>query len=219
MHCTLSPENTILLDKLIKSTKTEMISIEVDSIFQIYLISPDLSQLTIIKLEPSFFESFENTVLIQVSFPVRKLYKQNIKALQITLNDYTINLEYIFNAMKHTQTFDCLEAEIFDLDFQCEREIEIKLPGLKRILREIKDKQIKIEMKDSFKISGQHVEISIPQTNLDVDFTVDTEKFKSIVKISDHFYTIKFNLPAEISPLNITMEAPEIFLSTFISIE
>lgn len=219
MHCSLSPENTALLDKLIKSTKTEMINIEVDSIFQIYLTSPDLSQLTIIKLEPSFFESFESVMPRQVSFPVKKLYESNMKALTVTLNDYTISLEYIFDTMKYTKTFDCLEAEIFDLEFQCEREVAIELPGLKRILKEIKDKQIKIEMRDSFKISGKHVEISIPLTDLDVEFIVDTEKFKSIVQVSDHFYTIKFNLSSEVSPLNITMEAPEMFLSTFISVE
>lgn len=219
MKCVLSADKTILIDKLIKTTKSELLNIEIDNHIEIYLNSSDLSQLTIIKLEQSFFEFFENSKFHQIAFPTKKFYEPNMKTLEIILEDNKMILEYQFSNMKYIKTFDCLESVIFDIEFENEKEINIELYGFRNILKDIKDKQLKIEMKDSLKISGHGVEILLPETDLNVEFKIDTERFKSFVFIADYFYTTKFIFSTENSPLNITMESPEVFLTTFISVE
>lgn len=219
MHCSLSSEKTILLDKLIRSTKTELITMEVDSLVQIYLAPSDLSQLTIIKLDPSFFETFENSTYKLVSFPVIAFHESNMKSLDFQLEEHRVILEYHFDKMKHIKTFDSLEAEIFDIEFRGERGVEVDLPGLKRVLKELKGKNLRIRMGEYLRILGHDVEISMPQASMEAEFSINTEKFKLLVLISNNFYATKFGFSADLSPLNITMEGPDVSLSTFISIE
>lgn len=219
MRCKLSQEKAMTLDKLMRSAKSEIINIEVSSDFQIYLTAPDLSQLTTIRLDAAFFDEFECGTLVQASFTPRRFYEPNMRSLEMSLEGSQMKLKYVFDHMRHIKTFECQEADLFDLEFQGEREAEIELFGLRRILKDVRDKEVRIQMSDTLKISGENLEISIPQSGLDVEFSIDTEKLRSLVNISDNFYTTKFSFSSEPSPLNITMEAPDIFLSTFVSIE
>lgn len=219
MLFTLSPEKTLLLDRLIRTTKSEMISIEVASMLQIHLTAPDLSQMTIIRLECCFFEDFENQTHVRFAIPRRKFYEQNMKELKVSLDKGKVVLEYIFNTMKYTKTFCCLDAEIFDIDFNTDMVIDIELQALKKVLGDIKDKKVKIQQGDALKICGQSIEISIQLQGEEKEFVIDTEKLKAIVQASDMFYGGKMSFSSEDSPMSIILESPDMQLTTFISIE
>ncbi|KAM0680209.1 hypothetical protein GINT2_001593 [Glugoides intestinalis] len=219
MIFTLSPEKTLLLDRLIRTTKSEMICIEADSTLQVHLTAPDLSQMTIIRLESCFFEEFENRSHVRFAIPRRKFYETNMKKLKVSLEKEKVVLDYTFNTMKYRKSFCSLDAEIFDIKFNTNTVIDIELHALKKVLGDIKDKKIKIQQGDKLKICGQNIEISIQLQGEEKEFVIDTEKLKAIIQASDIFYSGKMSFSSEDSPLSIILESPEMQLTTFISIE
>ncbi len=70
----LSSEKALFLDKLIRTNRSDFILFEIDSIVQITLISSDLSQMIIIKLERSFFELFECNCKLTFSILPEKIF-------------------------------------------------------------------------------------------------------------------------------------------------
>lgn len=241
MYCKLNPERTLLLDKLIRTTKSEFITFEIDSIFQIQLITADMSHMTLIKLESQFFDEFVNDRTILASISARKLYESNMKELEMKIVDnQRMVLEYQLKDAKHIKKVECLEADVFDLQFQIKRSIEVDGSSMKRVLGEMKGKDMMMEIGEKLRMVGGNVEIESINMNMNeskdkkiesktaesktteyktVEFKVDVEKLKSIMQITDQFYNCRFNFTEEVTPLNIMFESPEMTMSTFISTE
>lgn len=227
MFCKLSPERTLLLDKLIRTTKSEFLTFEIDSIFQIQLITADLSHMTLIKLESHFFDEFVNERSLLFSIPTRRFYESNMKELNMRMmDDRRIVFEYYFKEAKYIKTVEYLEAEVFDLQFEIKKSVEMEGSMMKRMIGEIKGKEMKIRMTGRMiRMEGGNVEIestSIYDNDTDDktvnrEFKIDVEKLKNVIQITDQFYNCRINFTEEESPVNIVFESPEMTMSTFIS--
>lgn len=149
MLASISPDKAIFLDKLIKTTKADYIIFEIDSIVQMTLITADLSQMTIIKLEQSFFEQFTSNARLTVSTSIKKFYELNMKALKLEITESTITFEYLMSEICFKRSYYCLSPDIFDLDFYASFSCNFDMANIKRIVGMIKDKEIKIKIEQN----------------------------------------------------------------------
>ena len=219
MYIRLTSEKALFIDKLIKTTKSEYIVFEIDTILQIVLISPDISQMTVVKFEPEFFEEFKCEKRMVVSTQMKKFHVPNMKELRIELFENQICFEHRFTDVTTKKTYLYLHPDIFDIDFHHKFSLELDLPGLKRVISGLKDKEIKVKIGESITFSSATTTISIPGTDFEAEFEIDSEKFKNVIGVSDLFYEHKLNIPEEFSPVNFVYRLPDVLFTTFISTE
>lgn len=215
----MKPEQAIFIDKLLKTTRSEYIVFEVDTILQIILTTHDMSQMTVIKLESGFFEEFQNRERLIVSTQMKKFYEQNMKELIFEITEDKIKFEYRFSGITTRRNYYCLHPDIFDIDFEQKYTLDLDLARLRRVLAGIKDKNIKIKIDDQIFFYGKTTSITIPGTYFEAEFEIEAEKFKSVLSVADLFYEHKITLPVDFSPVNFTYRMPDVLFTTFISTE
>lgn len=166
MHLKISPEKALFIDRLLKSTKTELITLEVDTLMQIVLTSPDMSHMTVIKFEASFFEEFSNTSHLLVGLQMHQssrcinhsrnqeensinrpsgfFYVRGMKELRVEIAENKITFEHTLPGIVSRRSYYCLSPEVFDIGFSTLRTVEFDMAGVKRLVYQIKDKEVVI---------------------------------------------------------------------------
>lgn len=223
MHFTLSPENTLFLDKLIRTTDTEFITLTWDSFLEVQLTTPDLSQLTIVKLQDAFFEELHGSG--SVSIPLTRFYHPSMKSLRVSITEETLYdstsrymvMEYAYADIRHTKRLGCLSVDVFDLDFAAKRSFGISLCGLGSILGK---GILEIAIGNQLVIRGKMMEVCLNcSSSKEIRFGVEADRLKRVLAVADRFYESSLCFSEEPSPLNIVFQMPEVHYSTFISTE
>lgn len=221
MHLEITKEKAILLDNLIKTTNTETITFDFNFLLEIQLITPDISQLTIMKIEPIFFESYsEGTHLF--SIPIIKFYKENMTMLHISMSNNEVVFKYTYNKISHIRKVPILSLEIFDLDFVAQETLMIDLHGLESILNPVikKNTKLTVQLGKYFLISEKSFSIKVRSEVIKrkIEFSLDGDRFMKICNISKYFNESYLSVPEETSPINMVLKTPELIFSTFLSV-
>lgn len=222
MFFKITKEKAQLLDLFINTTNSESITFDFNFFLEIQLITNDLSQLTIIKIDPLFFEdySYENSFLF--SIPKIQFYKENMNLLILTLNNSEIILEYKYNKISHVKKMTSLALDAFDLDFIPKNTIKIDLNGLDCILNKIikKNTKLKINFGENFSISEKFFEIKTKTEHIKskIEFYIESDKFMKICNISKNFNESYLSISEDDNPINIVLKTPEITFSSFLSV-
>lgn len=220
MECVLTPEATLLLDKLIKTTKCEYITIDTTSTPMIQLCSPDMSQYTIIRLEPIFFSIFKSLNRV-VSIPYQKFYKPSMKSLEIQQFLEKTGFDYMLENANYTRRTYNLKGELFDLNFTSVKTIKIDLLCIKNILQRVKEDYIVICIGKCVEIFFGDTVVSI---NADVNeapfkFKVEKGLLRNTILNADIFTDHVLAFSDGDSPMNVILRNSEVHFSSFISVE
>lgn len=225
MYFVLSPENTSFLDRLVRTTDSEFITFSWDSPLEVQLTAQDLSQLTIIKLQPTFFEKLQGDSGT-VSIPTTRFYQPNMRSLKVSivpaacsdLDSRRMIMEYTYADIRHTKVLSCLSVDVFDLDFVAKKSFDICLSGLGDILGK---GPLEVSTGSRFIIQSRMTTVIVDShgSQEEIQFRIEADRLRSILGIADKFYESSLCFSEETSPLNIILQTPEIHYSTFVSIE
>ncbi len=221
MECKLTPEATIMLDKILQCGNSDVITVDTLSDFTIQLCSSDLSQYSVIRIEPSFFLMF-NGLNKSVSFPYQKLYRPGMKVLEISQScDGVTKLHYKFKNVDYYKNISNVRGELFDLDFATIWTLRIDLNCVKAVIKKASEDFVLVDIDKRFNIIFQGTVASIPinEVNFTVKFRVDRKSLLSIINNSKSFTDHVLAFSSYDSPLNIIFRNSEIHVSTFLSIE
>lgn len=223
MHFVLSPENTLFLDRLVRTTDSEFITFSWASSLEVQLTAPDLSQLTIIRLQPTFFEELQDGPLDTVSIPTTRFHQPSMKSLRVSVSEArrgskSVRLEYAYVDIKHTKTLNCLSVDMFDLDFVTKKSFGVCLAGIGGILGK---GALEVSIGSELMIQGKTTRISVEgyESCEKIRFVIEADRLRNILSVADRFYESSLCFSEEQSPLNIVLQAPEVHYSTFVSIE
>lgn len=222
MGFSLSVENTLVLDKLVKVSKTEFVTFETtNSDLVVQLLAPDTSQYTLIRLSPTFFIHIDKDTPL-LSMPFQKLHIPGMQ--QLTINEFGPNilLIYQFKNIKYKRLIANIDKINFDFDFNLIETIKLDIKCIFSALKHIKDKKITVEIGKSFNIKSENLQVApkdFKNDSIRKSFGIETERFKKILSISDVFNDFSVGYGEEDHVLNIIFRNPEIFLSIFFTTE
>jgi len=224
MHAFIGAEQTLFLDKVIGTTDSELITFEWDFSLSIHLTSPDLSHMTIIKLDQMFFQEFSsNGVSGTASIARTKFFQPGMKCLKLSVSERAVLLEYQYEGVKHSKSLFLITSDMYDLDFKPKKTFNLDLVGLKRVLERtsLSDK-VQIKIGNTFVIEGKKIKLEIggnPSEDELFKFVIETAKFNKILNISNSFNECFFGFSEDVSPLNVVFKRDDMNFSTFISVE
>lgn len=224
MHVFIGAEQTLFLDKLIGTTDSELITFEWDFSLSIHLTSPDLSHMTIIKLDETFFQEFSSNGFNGTASIARtKFFQPGMKCLKLSVSDRAVLLEYQYEGVKHSKSLFLITADMYDLDFKPRKTFSLDLVGLNRVLERtsLSDK-VQIKIGNTFVIEGKMIKLEVggnPSEDEFFQFVIETAKFNKILNISNNFNECFFGFSEEVSPLNVVFKRDDMNFSTFISVE
>lgn len=222
MNCKISAEKTIMLDKLLKTTKSEFITFDTTaSSVVIQLALPNFSQYTIIRLEQDFFESLEvhNKIF---TIPFQKFYKPQMLSMEIEqIQNKSIFNYTMLNSVTYKKCITTLDIDLFDLEFDPAQTVKMDLLCMQKIIKNIKDKFITLSIGKGFEIKSDTMQITSEDLNDSnkKSFKIETEKLKNILSISDLFDEFVVSYDDDEAALNIIFRGLEIFVSTFFTVE
>lgn len=222
MNFQISKENTIILDRILKVTKTEYITFDSTSAsLIIQLLSNDTSQYSIIKLDPSFFISISlNQSLLTI--PFQKFYKPDMKVLTLKQLDCSSIISYEFEGMIYKRCIITVDKEPFDFEFNETEALKIEIKPMVAVLKNFRDKNLTLEIGDCFKLCSETQKIefkNFTSTKQTRKFKIQTERLKHILSISDYFNEMVLCYGNDEQILNIIFRGAEIFVSTFFTTE
>lgn len=221
MFFALSPDNTLLLDRMIRTTDTEFITFTWDSFLEVQLTAPDLSQFTIIKLQSIFFEELHGRGT--VSIPSTRFFHPCMKSLRVSITSESHDsankcmvMQYVYPDIRHTKKLECLSVDAFDLDFVAKRSFDMCLSGLGSILKGT----LEITIGSQLVIRGEMMEVCMScSSSEEIRFGIEAGRLRKVLAVADRFYESSLCFSEEPSPLNIVFQMPEVHYSTFISTE
>ena len=209
MEGLLTPENTMLLDRLIRTTRSEHITFDSASGLAIQLLSPSRSHYTIVKLDPLFFQHFRSLNAV-VSVPARRFYRAGMKSLRIVQGRERTVLEYEFEGFVHTESQCSMDIDLFDLNFTTSETARVDLSCIRKMLKKISGRLVRVEIGEDVRISGNRTVIRMGKEagKVSRSFLIENETLRSILSISDLFSDSVLAFSADDSPLNIIFRSP-----------
>lgn len=220
MQSVLSPENARTLDRLLKTMACEQITIDTTAMPTIQAVSSDLSQYTLIRLEPSFFSSYAASGLA-VSMPTPKFYWPEMKSLKISLLSDRAQFEYDFGGLVHKKSMLCLPADPLDLEFVPLQTVRADMACIHQLLKGVKDKYVTIAVEDGIEVAceGRRMCIDAHLHAQRTTFRVCTDALRAIVSHAADFSDHAFVFSETGAALNVIFRRPDVFLSIFVSID
>ena len=221
MKFVLNAENAKRLDRLIRTTKSNSITIDSSaSAMMVLLLSPDSSHYTTLRLEPEFFEQMEPgpkaVSLLRVHF-----YEPNMRRVTVMATSECATLRFEFSDAASVRAFPNEPLEVFDIEFVPERLIRFNFQKIRKALRHFKGKIAKFEFGRQLLITGDEMSIRVdePIEGAQISVVLDTVKLRAILSVVDMFEDSFVGFTDNESPLNLVFRGPDIFMNTFISIE
>ncbi|KAK1351202.1 hypothetical protein CWI38_0957p0030 [Hamiltosporidium tvaerminnensis] len=155
MELELSPHNARILDSLLK---TETIIIKISENIIIQELSDSKSLLIQITLFPLFFtEYLQNDLNFSFSFSTPKFFKKGMKSLRIVITDLIISLSWKFNTYNYYKEIYISSTELYSLDFNEIKSINLDLVLLFEIIKYLKSDVIVLKfLENYFIISGEN---------------------------------------------------------------
>ncbi|ORE00085.1 hypothetical protein A0H76_2321 [Hepatospora eriocheir] len=228
----LSVGNALVLDRLIRTTKSNKIIFDSrSSNVIILLITDDFSHFTKISFENTFFSSLKTSNDF-VILPLISFYKPFMRVMQIIQSKETTELRYelSFNnkAVKYRKIFYNLKKSEFDFKFKCWNSINVDFLALKNVLKRFRDDFIELRIGDKFEIIERNTKVILKQkegvltdsvnlSTLTDKFKVDLKTFKEILEVIDLFEESSFCLAGLKEPINIIFRNSNIIFSTYVS--
>lgn len=221
MQSIVTPENTMLLDKLLRTFKCEYITFDTTSILTLQTVSLNLAQYTLVRIEPSFFHSYR-PLNKAASIPFQRFYRANMRQLRIDQAGDTTVLEYTFDAFTYTKNIHNIDVEPFEPDFVPRHTVRADLLCIKKLVERVKDRFITLCI-------GRDVQIEYRGTLIKLDSGVkcdeniylraETEPFRNTMHHSDLFSDHTLVLSDDGDTLNVIFRGPDLFLSVFMTVD
>lgn len=221
MDCVLTAENTLIMDKLMRFPKSEIIVFDTTSPLTIQLLSANMTSMLQIKLNSGFFNSFYPKA-IQIATPFLKFYMPGMKELTIKQSLAKTALEYKFDGYTYTKVVDNINGKMMDMEFIPTVSFKLDLPCFKEISKYIKGRRAIISVGDVIRIScpGSCIEYkNTMEVKENIEFTIDTEILKGLLYHSNIHYDHEFVYSNESDCLNVVFRGPSILMLFFIAIE
>lgn len=211
MNCTISPQNALIIDRLLKTIKTSMMSIDTTSKILFQLVSSDKTLVLDFNLEESFFNDLQLKKKL-ITIPKQKFYMKKMKSLRIIYAEYMLTFEYLFDEHIFRRNVFYISPSLFSMEFSPNYSGEINPNSLTEILKEIYGQSI------TFKISNNTGEILTKGMNVKFplkfngEFSVSSisNNLKNIFSVSDLFLQTIINYESSNSPLNFIFIGTEI---------
>lgn len=246
MECTLTPEASLILDKILSINKTNYITIDTLVDLTIHFYSPELTQYTIIRIDPAFFTTFRTFRKI-TTFNFQKFHKAGIKSVEIDQASENITkIKYTFDKAVHYKSCDNVTIDLFDLDFVTISTFKLNLNCVKEVIKKIKDDFVVVSLNETYlKINYSNTVVSMPIENAQYTEFMSSDTVVSTpienAQYTEFMRSISFKIDRKIwlcsiqnaklfsehvlsyagtnLPLNIIFRNSEMHLSTFISVE
>ncbi|KAI5151731.1 hypothetical protein ENBRE01_2343 [Enteropsectra breve] len=219
MELTISAENTQLLDKILRIVKAEHVLIDSRAGIVFRAVSDDFSQMLVARLGESFFvECKTGNKLIAV--PLQKLFVKNMENLRICSVSEKSLFEYQMEGMNYCKWVYNAEPEEYEIDFMQEGILKLDISELRATIMKIKDKNIKIRIKNGVKISAKGVVVEIDEDTADEDFamSLDLDALKNILYFTEGFEEGVMAYSKRDEAINLIFRTCDVQLSVFLTI-
>lgn len=203
-----------MLDNLMKSTSSEFITFDFSYLMEIQLVTSDLSQLTIIKIEDAFF-SDKHFDSISFTIPRMEFHRENMIDLTFSKKNQEIELKYNFKKGILKKTISIVSTEIFDMEFICKTQFNIELLGLEKIFKN--EKELKFDLKNKI-ISGKYCKVKILSLKGECEFIVQADKFLKLCELEKYFRESYIGMTEDQNTINILLKSNEITMSSFLAV-
>ncbi|KAI4293126.1 hypothetical protein PAPHI01_2400 [Pancytospora philotis] len=220
MECTLTPESAIMLDKLLRLPKSELLVFNAASLLVVQLLSASMTSMAQIKLEPVFFAAYSARG-IRAAIPHQKFHLPGMSQLTIRMGDLTTSLEYQFPSHTYTRTVDNLEHEPTDITFVPAKSVAIDFARIGTLLKGIKEKCVTLSVGDSTQLSCKGTSIVLGAAACDgraSNFRVETELLKLLLHFADLLCGSEVVLSDDENCLNAVFRGADILASVFVAI-
>lgn len=219
MDCTISPQNALAIDRILRVVKTHSISIDTTAKILFQLVSSDRTLVLNLSFEETFFSDLHLKKRL-VTMPKQRFYMKKMKSLRIVCAEYTATFEYLFETHVLRRNVFYSTPSLFSVSFSSVCSGEALPSVLADAFGEISGHSI------AFTASGDLGEISTKGTSirfpmkLTGEFSVNTVggNLKSIFEASSLFLQAIVNYEAQNSPLNIILVGTELRASFFTAV-
>lgn len=217
MDCTISSQNALLVDKLMKTINTSTMSIDTTNKILLQLVSSDKTIVLDIHLKEAFFDHLELKKRL-VTIPKQKFHMKKMKLLKIVQKEYVLTFEYVFDKYIFKRNIFHNVPSLFKIGFIPRYSGEINPVVLSEMSEEIDAGPTTFKASRVGEIDTGRVSIKFP-IEIDDEFSVDLVggNLKNVFSVSDLFTQVVVNYEAPDSPLNFTFIGAEMKASFFMA--
>lgn len=219
MDCTISPQNALMIDRLLRTVKTLTLSIDTTSKILFQLVSSDKTLALDLVFEDTFFSDLD---LKRKAVTIRKhrFYMKKMKMLKITCTEYMFVFEYLFDTYVFRRNVFYSPPSLFAISFLPTCTVDVSSPALTEILKEIGGGPVTLSVLDNIaEVSARGTSARFPLRQ-EGRFSVDliSENLKCMFDVSDLFVGLTVNYEAPGSPVNLIFSGIEIKASFFTAV-
>ncbi|KAF9762222.1 hypothetical protein NGRA_2162 [Nosema granulosis] len=218
MDCIISPKNALILDKLMKTIKSNDLVIDTTSRILFQMVSDDKTKCCNLVFEDSFFISIKaKKKLMQISKP--KFFIKKMKVLRMFTYDNVMVFEYEFEDYTYRHRFFIYETSIYHLVFNSSQSSPFDHNVLLEVLKQV-HKEVRMEIKDGFAyLTNEENVIKFKCCDLsDVGFDVCLSSFKTILSTCKVFNEALLCWEGEDCPINLVFRSSNIQISYFLAV-
>lgn len=219
MDCIITPKNAIILEKLMRTIKSNDLVVDTTNRILFQMVSEDRTKCCNVALEDDFFISVKpKRKLIQINKP--KFFIKKMKVLRIFTYDNVMVFEYEFEDYTYRHRLFTYETSIYTLVFNSVKTSIFNHQLFLEVLRQIKRGEVKVEFKEEFAhLTNEENTIKFKCCDLeDVSFELCLTSFRTILDVCKVFNESILCWEGDDCPINLIFRSSNIQVSYFLAV-